>query len=175
MTRRRRGALTLLGAALLLSAGCGPDVEDFITAEGTYGDGRALSFNEQMRRYTCDSTKAVAPCIALMGLRDTADATEALRGIRIRYTPSQMSGTTSYTSGLLEPVTFYVVQARQDRFVDLSVDGGEISFTSIATQPGEITAGTFRDMVLRRATNVEEDNTQVILTLAKGSFQYLQL
>ena len=161
----------LLGLGL---GGCAEQPVDFLIAEGTYGDGRSLSFNEQMRRYTCDSTKTLVPCVSLMGLRATADASELLRGIRINYAPSRMNGPTTYTSGLLEPVLLYIVQAKEDRFVDASVNGGEIIFTSLATKAGESTAGTFRNMVLRRAIG-EGLEEHTILTLASGSLQYLQL
>jgi hypothetical protein len=183
MTKRRNdtllagalfGVLGVLGVSVL--GGCGEQVEDFIVAEGSYGDGRPLAFREQMRRYICDASKATAPCVSLMGLRTTADAGEALRGVRMNYTPSKMSGPMTYTSGLLEPITLYIVQAREDRFVDASVQGGEITFTSLATKPGEITAGSFRNMVLRRVVGEGEvGDEQTILTLASGSFQYLQL
>lgn len=159
-----------IGALLL--GGCGAPTEDFIEAEGSYGDGRPLIFREQMRRMVCHATMGQAPCVSLAGLRLTGPSTEVLRGLRITYTPAGITAQTTYSSGLFQPVTFYVVQARGDRFVDSVVHGGQISFTSIATGPGEITTGTFRDMVLRRAN--DQGVEQTVVVLSRGSFQYLQ-
>ena len=172
MTNCKRTPFLHAGVLGLALAGCGDSVDDFIDAQGSYADGTPIAFHEQMRRFSCDAVKAEAPCVSLMGLKLTADVSELLRGVKINYIPSKMSGvSTTYMSGIFEPVTLYIVQAKEDRFVDSTVAGGELKFTTLATMPGETTAGTFRDMVL--TTGIEED-THTLLTLTSGSFQYLQ-
>jgi hypothetical protein len=161
----------LFGAALA-AMGCGPLPETYIEARGRYEDGREIVFREKAQRIPCDSTKADAPCVTLMALRLTAPVEELLRGVRITFTPSKMSAQTMYSSGLLEPVTVYGVKATTDRFVDLSINGGEIQFNQIAGGPEDPTSGTFGKMTLRRS--MEEEGGPISLTLESGSFYFAQ-
>lgn len=160
----------LFGAALAV-IGCGPLPETYIEARGRYEDGREIVFREKAQRIPCDSTKADAPCVTLMAVRLTAPVEELLRGVRITFTPSRMSAQTMYSSGLLEPVTVYAVRATTQRFVDLSINGGEVLFNEISSRPEEATSGAFGKMTLTRSS--EDEGGPLSLTLESGSFYFM--
>ncbi len=158
--------------------GCGDDTPDFVDVQGTYADGTPLSLHEQFQRVTCDATKLAAPCETLKAIRLVDTSQTDIRGVRLDFIPSMVTSQTAYTSGLLQPVIVYAVRYGTDSvtntsgFVDNSIEGGQLTFNHIAAAPGEMTAGTFSNMVLQRPDQNGEQHT--LFTIAQGSFQYLQ-